>query len=61
MGKMIADNQALFEGRNNYVEQLAKDLQAEFPDIKGFSKRNIFISGNSIFFMQEVQCSNLLH
>lgn len=42
MGKMIADNQALFEGRNNYVEQLAKDFKAEFPDIKGFSKRNIF-------------------
>ena len=42
MGKMIADNQALFEGRNNYVEQLANDLQAEFPEMKGFSKRNIF-------------------
>ena len=42
MGKMIADNQALFEGRNNYVEQLAKDLRAEFPEMKGFSKRNIF-------------------
>ncbi|TVL98973.1 MAG: DUF1016 domain-containing protein [Candidatus Brocadia sp. WS118] len=42
MGKMIADNQALFEGRNSYVEQLAKDLRAEFPEMKGFSKRNIF-------------------
>jgi predicted nuclease of restriction endonuclease-like (RecB) superfamily len=42
IGKMIADNQALFEGRNNYVEQLAKDLRAEFPDMKGFSIRNIF-------------------
>ena len=42
MGKMIAENQALFEGRNNYVEQLTKDLQNEFPDMKGFSKRNIF-------------------
>ncbi|MBW6491486.1 MAG: DUF1016 family protein [Lentimicrobium sp.] len=42
IGKMIAGNQALFEGRNNYVEQLAKDLRAEFPDMKGFSKRNIF-------------------
>lgn len=42
MGKMIAENQALFEGRNNYVEQLAKDLRAEFPDMHGFSKRNIF-------------------
>ena len=42
MGKMIAENQALFEGRNNYVEQLANDLRAEFPEMKGFSKRNIF-------------------
>ena len=42
MGKMIADNQALFEGRNNYVEQLAKDLRAEFPDMKGFSRSNLF-------------------
>lgn len=42
MGKMIAENQALFEGRNTYVEQLAKDLRDEFPEMKGFSKRNIF-------------------
>ncbi|MBK7695583.1 MAG: hypothetical protein IPI30_15085 [Saprospiraceae bacterium] len=42
MGKMIADNQALFEGRNNYVEQLAKDLRAEFPVMKGFSRSNLF-------------------
>ena len=41
-GKMIAENQALFEGRNSYVDQLAKDLQSEFPGMKGFSKRNIF-------------------
>jgi hypothetical protein len=34
MGKMIANNQALFEGRNNYVEQLANDLRAEFPEMK---------------------------
>lgn len=42
MGKMIADNQALFEGRSNYVEQLAKDLRAEFPEMKGFSRANLF-------------------
>lgn len=42
IGKMIADNQALFEGRNNYVAQLANDLRTEFPDMTGFSKRNIF-------------------
>lgn len=42
LGKQIAENQALFSGRNNYVEQLAKDLQSAFPEMKGFSKRNIF-------------------
>ena len=42
MGKMIAGNQALFEGRNNYVKQLAKDLKDEFPDMKGFSRSNLF-------------------
>jgi len=42
MGKMIADNQELFEGRNSYVAQLEKDLRAEFPDMKGFSRSNLF-------------------
>jgi predicted nuclease of restriction endonuclease-like (RecB) superfamily len=42
MGKMIADNQALFEGRNNYVEQLASDLRDEFTGMKGFSRSNLF-------------------
>ena len=42
LGEMIANNQALFEGRNNYVSQLEKDLRAEFPDMKGFSRSNLF-------------------
>lgn len=42
LGAKIAENQALFEGRNNYIEQLAKDLQSEFPGIKGFSRTNLF-------------------
>lgn len=42
LGEMIADNQALFEGRNNYVAQLEKDLRAEFPNMKGFSRSNLF-------------------
>lgn len=53
MGKMIAENQALFEGRNNYVEQLAKDLRAEFPEMKGFSKRNIFYCRRFYLFYSE--------
>lgn len=43
IGKMIAENQSLFEGRNNYIDQLAKDIQLEFPGQKGFSKRNLFV------------------
>ena len=42
MGKMIAENQALDKRRSNFIDQLAKDLQVEFPDITGFSKRNLF-------------------
>ena len=42
LGKMIAENQELFLGRNNYVAQLEKDLRAEFPDLKGFSRSNLF-------------------
>lgn len=42
LGQRIAQQQALFEGRNNYVEQLAKDLRAEFPEMKGFSRSNLF-------------------
>jgi len=42
LGQRIAQQQSLFDGRNNYVEQLAKDLQAEFPEMKGFSRSNMF-------------------
>jgi predicted nuclease of restriction endonuclease-like (RecB) superfamily len=42
LGQRIAQQQSLFTGRNNYVEQLAKDLQAEFPEMKGFSRSNMF-------------------
>lgn len=42
IGKKIAQNQALFEGRNNYVSLLAKDLREEFSELNGFSERNLF-------------------
>ena len=58
MGKMIAENQALFEGRNNYVEQLAKDLRAEFPDMHGFSKRNIFTAGDFTFLFRKFSATS---
>ena len=42
IGEMIAENQALFEGRNDFIDQLAKDIQREFSGIKGFSRTNLF-------------------
>jgi len=42
IGKMIFENQSLLEGRNNYIEQLSKDIKSEFPDISGFSRSNLF-------------------
>ena len=53
LGQSIAQQQSLFEGRNNYVEQLAKDLKAEFPEMTGFSKRNIFYFRKFFLFYSE--------
>jgi len=42
IGKMIFDNQSLLEGRNNYIDQLSKDIKTEFPLVSGFSRSNLF-------------------
>jgi predicted nuclease of restriction endonuclease-like (RecB) superfamily len=42
LGQRIAQQQSLFEGRNNYIDTLARDLKIEFPLMTGFSKRNLF-------------------
>ncbi|WP_291120247.1 PDDEXK nuclease domain-containing protein [Flavobacterium sp. UBA6135] len=42
IGKMIFENQSLLEGRNNYIDQLSKDIKSEFPHISGFSRTNLF-------------------
>jgi len=60
-GKMIAENQALFEGRNNYVAQLEKDLKAEFPNIKGFSRSNLFYMRKFYqFYLGEISVQQLV-
>ncbi|MFV0555073.1 MAG: YhcG family protein [Mangrovibacterium sp.] len=40
LGKMIADKENVWG--NKLIEQLAKDLKAEFPDMKGLSRSNLF-------------------
>jgi predicted nuclease of restriction endonuclease-like (RecB) superfamily len=57
LGRKIAENQQLFEGRNNYVAQLAKDLKEEFPDTTGFSRSNLFSIRKfyQFYFLNSVQ------
>lgn len=42
IGKMIVSRQQNVNWGKSVVEELAKDLQAEFPGISGFSNRNIW-------------------
>jgi predicted nuclease of restriction endonuclease-like (RecB) superfamily len=41
LGKMIVEKQAKSTWGDKLVEQLSKDLQVEFPDMKGFSRANL--------------------
>ncbi|MDR3554052.1 MAG: DUF1016 N-terminal domain-containing protein, partial [Syntrophobacteraceae bacterium] len=42
IGRMIVERQQEASRGESVVENLAKDLQAEFPGIQGFSARNIW-------------------
>ena len=42
IGKTIIERQEKYGWGANLVDQLVKDLQSEFPGIKGFSRANIF-------------------
>ena len=42
IGKDIFEKQEVKGWGNSIVESLSKDLKAEFPDMKGFSRRNLF-------------------
>ncbi len=42
IGRIIVNRQQGASWGKSVVEQLAKDLQAEFPGISGFSARNIW-------------------
>lgn len=60
LGKQIAENQALFEGRNSYISQLSKDLREEFPDFTGFSSRNLFYVRKFYQFYSEISVQQLV-
>jgi predicted nuclease of restriction endonuclease-like (RecB) superfamily len=43
LGEQIINKQESSKWGTGFIEQLSKDLKAEFPEMKGFSKRNLQI------------------
>jgi len=41
LGKEIVEKQKETKWGDKFLEKLSKDLMAEFPDVTGFSKRNL--------------------
>jgi len=60
IGKMIFENQALLEGRNNYITQLSNDIKSEFPLISGFSRSNLFNIRKFYNFYSEISVQQLV-
>ena len=54
LGAEIVEKQAKSQWGDGLIKQISKDLQAEFPDMKGFSYRNIkYIKQWHLFWYQE--------
>ena len=50
IGKEILDKEINAGWGDKLVEQVAKDLSAEFPEVKGFSRRNLFYAKRFVDF-----------
>ncbi|HPI20858.1 MAG TPA: PDDEXK nuclease domain-containing protein [Candidatus Kapabacteria bacterium] len=57
LGKMIVEKQSSYSWGKSIVENLSKDLQLEFPDIRGFSARNLW---NMKVFYEEYHSIEIL-
>jgi predicted nuclease of restriction endonuclease-like (RecB) superfamily len=42
LGKQITEKQETAKWGSGFIDQLSKDLRAEFPYMKGFSKQNLY-------------------
>lgn len=57
IGKRIVEKQKEMGWGKGVVEQLARDLRREFPDVRGFSERNLWNMRN--FYLTYKDDSNL--
>lgn len=56
LGKTIVEKQTKTQWGDKLIEQLAKDLQIAFPDMKGFSERNIkYCRQFYLFYTNEIR------
>ncbi|MCF6174346.1 MAG: PDDEXK nuclease domain-containing protein [Victivallaceae bacterium] len=61
MGEQIVEKQKSTKWGDGFLKQLSQDLKAEFPDIKGFSKRNLEIIRRwYLFWCQEISIAKQL-
>ena len=42
LGEQIIEKQREAQWGDGFLQQISRDLQAEFPDLKGFSRRNLY-------------------
>ncbi len=60
IGELIISNQSLLESRNDYIDRLANDLRTEYPNAKGFSRRNLFDMRRFYAFYSTVSVQQLV-
>ncbi|OQX76021.1 MAG: hypothetical protein B6D61_09430 [Bacteroidetes bacterium 4484_249] len=53
IGKMIVEKQENAKWGSKFIEQAANDLKTEFPDLTGFSKRNLYSMRQFYLFYNE--------
>lgn len=50
LGRLITDKQEKSEWGSNFIDKTAVELQHEFPEIKGLSRRNLYAMGQMYKF-----------
>jgi len=53
IGKLISEKQQLAKWGSKIIEQVAKDLKHEFPDLDGFSRSNLYAMSKFYSFYNE--------
>lgn len=53
LGEAITERQKKFNYGDSFIDQVAVDLKLEFPDIKGFSRRNLYAIRQWYLFFSE--------